>query len=60
MFAIWLIPEAVAQNLAKVIVGMDTIRFAVADAILEVTKEGLVIRCSKCPHNVSCYCCCGL
>lgn len=38
--------------------GMDTIRFLVADAILEVIKEGLVIRCSKCANNVSCCCCC--
>jgi len=40
--------------------GMDTIRFLVADAILEMTKESPVIRCSKYANNVSCCCCCGL
>ena len=39
--------------------GMDTIRFPVADATLEVAKEDLVIRRSKCA-NVSCCCCRGL
>lgn len=38
--------------------GLGTICFPAVDVILEVTREDLVIRCSKCANNVSC-CGCG-
>jgi hypothetical protein len=40
--------------------GMDTIRFPASDTILEVTREGPVIRCLKCANSVSCCGCGGL
>jgi len=53
-------PANFASNLVSNDGAIDTIRFLVTDAILEVTEEGPVIRCSKYANNVSCYCCCGL